>query len=166
MRDGLVRGFLPLLARLFIAAIFVQGALGKILGWQGQADYMARHGLRFVPALLGLALVIEAAGTVCIVVGFGARLAAAAMCVYLLAVSVLLHDFWTARDAAAAGMLQTHFFKNLGIAGGLLLLAVFGPGEWALRPRPKLNQAGVPRADGSRERTGARSEREARPPPR
>ena len=164
--DRMVRGLFPLLARLFMAGIFVQGALGKILGWQGQADYMARHGLRFVPLLLGVALAIEAVGTLCIVLGFCARIASAAMCVYLLAVSVLLHDFWAAQNPAAAGMLQTHFFKNLAIAGGLLLLAVYGPGEWALRPRAKVSAGGAPRADGSRETTAARSGGEARLPPR
>ena len=124
---------LALLARVFLAGIFVQGALGKILGWSGQADYMARHGLRFVPFLLGAALVVEAVGTLCLVLGVRARLAAFVMCLYLLAVSVLLHDFWA--GGASAGMNQTHFFKNLAICGGLLMVAAFGPGRWALRPR-------------------------------
>jgi putative oxidoreductase len=131
----LTRGLLPLLARIFLACIFVQGAFGKITGWQGQAEYMARHGLHFVPLLLGLALIIEGLGTLCLVTGVQARVAALLMCVYLLAVSVLLHDFWSA-PAASAGVQQTHFFKNLAICGGLLLVAAFGPGEWALQ-RPK-----------------------------
>jgi uncharacterized membrane protein YphA (DoxX/SURF4 family) len=29
-------------------------------------------------------------------------------------------------------MLQTHFMKNMGIAGGLLLLVAYGPGRWTL----------------------------------
>jgi len=61
--------------------------------------------------------------------------AAAVMFVYLVAVSVLLHDFWGA-PPAPVGMLQTEFMKNMGIAGGLLLLAVYGPGRWALTATP------------------------------
>lgn len=51
--------------------------------------------------------------------------------VYLVLVSVLLHDFWSA-PAASAGVLQTQFIKNMGIAGGLLLLGANGPGRWSL----------------------------------
>jgi uncharacterized membrane protein YphA (DoxX/SURF4 family) len=60
----------PLIARLFISAIFVQGALGKILGWSGQAAYMQSHPLsgQLIPAMLGIALVIEAAGVICLIV--------------------------------------------------------------------------------------------------
>ena len=62
--------------------------------------------------------------------------AAAVMFLYLVAVSVLLHAFWSA-PAASAGTLQTHFFKNMGIAGGLLLLAANGPGRWTLTLRSR-----------------------------
>ncbi|HEY2027743.1 MAG TPA: DoxX family protein [Myxococcales bacterium] len=127
-----MRGLFPFVARLMIAAIFVQGALGKIMGWNGQASYMRGHGLHFIPLLLGVALAIEALGTICLVVGFQTRIAAAIMCLYLLAVSVLLHDFWAAQNA---GMQQTHFLKNLAICGGLLMVAVFGGGEWSLDSR-------------------------------
>jgi uncharacterized membrane protein YphA (DoxX/SURF4 family) len=32
---------------------------------------------------------------------------------------------------AAAGT-ETQFFKNLGMMGGLLMIAIYGPGRWAL----------------------------------
>jgi putative oxidoreductase len=130
---GLLQGLLPLIARLFLAGIFVQGALGKILGWPGQAEYMAGHGMHFIQPLLAAALVIEALGALCLVLGVQARAAAAVMCAYLLVVSFMLHDFWAARDPALAGTLQTHFFKNLSICGGLLMVAAFGPGRWTIR---------------------------------
>jgi putative oxidoreductase len=50
---------------------------------------------------------------------------------YLLTLSVLLHAFWAA-PAARASMVQTEFLKNMAIAGGLLALAVSGPGRWSL----------------------------------
>jgi len=129
-------GLFPFAARVLISAIFVQGAMGKILGWSGQAAYMQSHGLPMVTPLLGMALGIEAAGVVCLLSGVGARAAAAVMFLYLVAVSVLLHAFWSA-PAASAGTLQTHFFKNMGIAGGLLLLAANGPGRWTLTLRSR-----------------------------
>lgn len=123
-----------LAARILIAAIFVQGAMGKAFGWESQAAYMRSHGIaHFVTPLLASALAIEAAGVVCLLLGFRARLAAAVMCGYLVVLSVLLHDFWAA-PAASAGMMQTHFLKNVAIAGGLLALAACGPGRWSVTP--------------------------------
>lgn len=126
-----MNALLPFVARVSISAIFVQGALGKIFGWSSQAAYMQSHGLPFVAPLLAAALVIESAGVLCLLTGFATRVAAAVMFVYLVTVSVLLHGFWAA-SPASAGMLQTEFMKNMGIAGGLLLLADRGPGLWTL----------------------------------
>ncbi|HET7785264.1 MAG TPA: DoxX family protein [Myxococcales bacterium] len=124
-----------MLARILICAIFVQGALGKIFGWSSQIAYMQGHGIGFTAPLLAAALVIESVGALCLLTGFAARPAAAVMFGYLVVLSVLLHPFWSA-SPASAGMLQTHFLKNMGIAGGLLLLAAFGPGRWKLPPDP------------------------------
>jgi len=122
----------PLISRLLICAIFVQGALGKILGWSGQASYMQSHQLpvQLIPAMLGIALVIEAGGVLCLLAGWQARAAAFVMFLYLAAVSVLLHNFWALHGAA--GGAQTQFLKNVGIMGGLLMIAAYGPGKWSL----------------------------------
>jgi putative oxidoreductase len=95
---------------------------------------MASHGMRFVGPLLGAALAIELLGSVCLITGWQARRAAAVMFVYLGIVSVTLHDFWN-RTGNAAGTNQTEFFKNLGIMGGLLMVAVYGPGLGAVGER-------------------------------
>ena len=131
----LLEGLLPLLARVALSAEFVIAALGKSFDWSGQAAYMSSHGMSMVAPLLGAALVIEAVGSICLVTGFKSREAAAIMCVYLGIVSVRLHDFWNL-SGMAAGMSETQFFKNLGMMGGLLMIAVYGPGRWAVGRRP------------------------------
>src|SRR6266705_1655278 len=132
--ENLSQGMLPFAARLLISAIFVQGALGKITGWTGQAEYMASHGMRFIPPLLAAALVIEVLGVVALLTGYQARAAAFAMFLYLGIVSVMLHNFW-ALSGMSAGANQTAFMKNLGIKGGLLMISAFGPGRWAIGAR-------------------------------
>jgi putative oxidoreductase len=49
-------------------------------------------------------------------------------------VSVRLHDFWN-QTGMAAGENETHFFKNIGMMGGLLMIAAYGPGLWAFGRR-------------------------------
>ncbi len=137
--DDRVRyGLFPLIARLLLVLEFLVALNGKISGWSGQAAYMAAHGMHFIGPLLGAALGIELLGSICLVTGYAARAAAATMFVYLSIVSVELHDFWN-KSGNSSGMYMTEFFKNMGIMGGLLLIAAYGPGDWALgggsRPR-------------------------------
>jgi uncharacterized membrane protein YphA (DoxX/SURF4 family) len=129
--DAIRTGLAPLVARLLIVAEFAVAVNGKISGWDGQAAYMTSHGMHFVTPLLAAALAIELVGSLCLVSGFGARPAAAVMFVYLGIVTVRLHNFWAMTGNAASGN-QTQFFKNLGIMGGLLMIASYGPGAWAL----------------------------------
>lgn len=129
--DWFTYGALPLLARFLIASEFVIAVNGKIFGWSGQAAYMAAAGMTMIGPLLGAALAIEAIGTLFVVTGFKARYAAAVMFVYLGIVSVRLHGFWHMTGMAAAGN-EGQFFKNLGMMGCLLMIAVYGPGRWAV----------------------------------
>jgi putative oxidoreductase len=76
-------------------------------------------------------MVIELAGSICLITGYQARVAAFVMFLYTTAVTVLFHNYWAASQAMA-GMQETHFRKNLAIMGGLLVLAYSGPGKWAL----------------------------------
>lgn len=124
-------GLLPFVARILLGAEFAIAANGKISGWDGEAAYMAAHGLHWTTPLLAMALVVELVGTLCLVTGLATRTAAAIMFVYLGIVSLSLHDFWR-MSGNAAGVNQTQFFKNLGMMGGLLLVSAYGPGRWAL----------------------------------
>jgi len=81
-----------------------------------------------IPLLLGAAMVIEVAGSICLVTGYQARIAAFAMFWYTTAVTVIFHNYWASIDMMAA-MQETHFRKNLAIMGGLLMLAYSGQGN-------------------------------------
>jgi putative oxidoreductase len=124
-------GAAPLVARWLLTAEFLVAVNGKIFGWSDQAAYMAAHHMTMIAPLLAAALVIEAVGAVCLISGVLARTAGAIMFVYLGIVSVRLHDFWN-QSAGMASMNSTQFFKNLGIMGGLLMIAIYGPGLWTL----------------------------------
>jgi len=129
--NKVLTGLAPFVARLLLVAEFAIAANGKIQGWTGQAAYMAAHGMRFIGPLLAAALAIEVVGSLCLVTGIRSREAAAAMFVYLAIVSLCLHDFWRMSGMAAATN-QTQFFKNLGMMGGLLMVAAYGPGRWVI----------------------------------
>ncbi len=124
----------PLVGRLMMTYIFVTSGIAKIFDWPGNVAYMNTRHLPIIPVLLAGALVIEVAGSVCLVTGYQARIAAFVMFWYTTAVTVIFHNYWAA-SGMMAGTEETHFRKNLAIMGGLLMLAYSGPGKWALGRR-------------------------------
>ena len=131
-------GFLPLVARLLVTPEFLVAVRGKTFDWSGQAAYMQSKGMTMIVPLLALALVIEAVGSVCLIVGYRARLAAAVMFVYLGVVSVRLHAFWN-QTGMSRDSTQATFFRNLGMMGCLLMISVYGPGLWSLDHRSAID---------------------------
>jgi putative oxidoreductase len=127
---ALQQGALPLVARILLCAIFIPAVIGKTFDWAGNVRYMASHGMPLVTPLLLAALAVEALGSLCVIIGWHARLAALVMAGYLVPVTVVFHNFWT-----HPGVQQTQFLKNAGIIGGLLMLAAFGPGTLSLDAR-------------------------------
>lgn len=119
------------LGRLLITYIFATSGLAKILDWSSNVSYMNTRHLPMIPVLLGIALVIEVVGSICLVTGLFARVAAFVMFLYLTSVTVLFHNYW-AFSGMAAGTQETHFRKNLAIMGGLLMIAAQGAGKWSL----------------------------------
>jgi putative oxidoreductase len=124
----------PLLGRLMISYIFATSGIAKVFSWSGNVAYMSTRHLPLIPVLLAAAMVVELAGSACLVTGYQARIAAFVMFLYTTAVTVLFHNYWASSDMMAA-MQETHFRKNLAIMGGLLMLAYSGPGKWALGRR-------------------------------
>src|SRR6266566_2740029 len=127
----------PLLGRMMMAYIFATSGIGKIFGWSGNVAYMSTRHLPLIPVLLAVAMVIEVAGSLCLVTGYQARIAAFVMFWYTTAVTLLFHNYGASSEVMAA-MQETHFRKNLAIMGGLLMLAYSGPGKWALGRRTDL----------------------------
>jgi putative oxidoreductase len=76
----------------------------------------------------------ELLGGVAILVGFKTRAVAWAFVIFLLLETGFVHPFWLLEGAARAAV-QAHFYKNLAIMGGFLLLAMMGGGRYSLDNR-------------------------------
>lgn len=122
---------IPFVGRLLIVYIFATSGLAKILDWSGNVQYMSTRHLPLIPVLLTIAMLIEIIGSISLVTGLYARVAAFVMFLYLAAVTVLFHNYW-AFSGMSTGVQETHFRKNLAIMGGLLMIAGQGPGRWVL----------------------------------
>ncbi|HKT29547.1 DoxX family protein [Dyella sp.] len=128
------RDVLLLIARILLMALFVIFGWDKFLNFSGTADYMEQVGLPFATLASLIALFMELVVGVAILLGFYTRPLAFALCLYTLITALIGHRFW----ALTGGLrLDTmiHFYKNMGIAGGLLLLCLTGPGKFSLDRR-------------------------------
>ncbi|MBI3550138.1 MAG: DoxX family protein [Elusimicrobia bacterium] len=117
---------LILVGRVFLAAVFLASAFGKITNFAGTTQYMAAHGVPLPVFLCGAAVAAEVLGGFCLVLGFQARWGAIALFIYMVPVTLVFH---------LAPEQRIQFLKNLAIMGGLLHLAGSGPGRISLDHR-------------------------------
>lgn len=129
--------------RILISAIFILSGLGKIFEWSQTAGYMESKGFPVVPLFQIGAIGVELAGGLSILLGFKARWGAVLLFLYLIPVSLVFHDFW-AYTGMERNMQMAHFFKNVAIMGGMLLLTAFGPGGYSVDSRVEERQAVAP----------------------
>ena len=120
-----------LLARILLVILFLKFGWAKLTDYSGTVGYMAQTGVPH-PALAALvAIAIEFFVSLAILVGIGTRPLAALMAVYTLATAFLAHHYWTMTGAVQYDN-AIHFYKNISIIGGFLLLYAMGPGKYAL----------------------------------
>ena len=123
----IINKFGPLLGRILLALIFLLSGIGKIGGFAGTAGYMASKGLPMVEVLLAITIVIEIGAALMLILGWKAKLGAAALFLWMIPVTILFHNFW-AMPADQQMIQQIMFMKNLGLMGGMLYIMAFGSG--------------------------------------
>lgn len=120
-----------LLGRLMLAYIFVMSGYGKIGGFAGNLKYMASKSVPMAEPLLVGAIIIELVGGLMLAVGWKARWAAWAIFLFIIPATLIFHAYWAVPPEQAFGQML-HFQKNLAIMGGMLYVALMGPGRLSL----------------------------------
>lgn len=115
---------LNLAARVLMSQIFLISGFGKVTGYAGTEQYMAKMG---VPgALLPLVILVELGGGLALLFGFKTRWVAAALAGFCVVSAFIFH-----MNLADQGQ-AINFMKNMAMAGGLLLFVRHGAGAPAL----------------------------------
>lgn len=119
-----LRDYAPLIARLFMAVLFLLAGVGKLGDVAGFTGYLTSGGL---PAFLAWpSILFEIAVGVLLLVGFQVRLTALAGAAFCVVSAVLYHNNF----ADQTQMIM--FLKNFAIAGGFLALFSNGAGKLAI----------------------------------
>jgi putative oxidoreductase len=119
---------LLLVGRILLAAVFLVAGARKLMGVAGTVGYFTKLGMPMADLMVWVAIVIEIGGALMLIAGWKARYAAWALAIFTLVAAFMAHRFWEISDAAQYGNQLNHFLKNFAIIGGMLMVAVFGPG--------------------------------------
>ena len=113
-----------LIGRIFLSALFLIEGFGKISMQENVIMYMEDYG---VPGVLFVpAIVLEILFPLLLIVGYKTKWAASVMALFTFTVAIIFHtDF-------SEGMQMIFFLKDLAIAGGFMIILVYGPGKISL----------------------------------
>ena len=121
------------LGRFFFSAIFLTALFNHFS--PQTIGFAAQQGVPLPSVLVPLSGVIAGAGAVSITLGYKARIGAWLLVLFLVPVTIMMHNFWAVADPMMAQMQLAMFMKNLSMLGGALLVAYFGAGPLSLDAR-------------------------------
>jgi putative oxidoreductase len=128
-RAASIRSTLELLSRLLLSLIFLLAAAHKISAPVATIALIEGRGLPAPTACYVMTVAIEVLGGLALLIGWQARLASVGLAVFTLLAGSLFHYHWSDPNDF------NHFLKNLAIIGGLMQIALNGPGGLSLASR-------------------------------
>lgn len=109
--------------RALLGIYFIIPGIMKITGFQGTAEYMAAHGMIFIPVFLVATIIIQIGGGALLAVGYRVQPVAFILAGLVLVISAVMHDFWNVEDGLQQAHETQNFIKNMAVMAGLLVLA-------------------------------------------
>ena len=95
-------------------------------------EYAAHHGVPFAGVLVPLSGVVAFVGGLSVLLGYQTRLGAWLLTLFLIPVTLVMHNFWAVSDASAFQVERALFLLNVALLGGALLIGYFGGGPLSL----------------------------------
>jgi putative oxidoreductase len=122
--QSLIERFGPLAGRMLLSAIYIISGINKASGFSGFAGTVDSLGVPLPTIAAGIVVVVEIFGGLALLLGYYARHAAAALAVFVLIATALVHLTEL-----------TALLKNLSLIGGLVYVIVYGVGAYSINDR-------------------------------
>ena len=113
-----------ILGRLLLSAIFLINGIGKIFNYEGTIQYMENFdipGYLIIPAIT-----VEILFPILLILGYYTKFSALVLSLFTLALAIIFHTDFSNQ------MQLMSFLKNIAIAGGFLIIFVYGPGKYSI----------------------------------
>ena len=113
-----------ILGRILLSAIFIINGIGKIFNYEGTIQYMENFD---VPSYLIIpAITVEILFPILLIIGYYTKFSALVLSLFTLVLAVIFHTDFSNQ------MQLMSFLKNIAIAGGFLIIFVYGPGKYSI----------------------------------
>jgi putative oxidoreductase len=94
--------------------------------------YAKGAGVPLASIAVPIAGILAILGGLSIILGYKAKVGAWFIVLFLIPVTLFMHNFWAVHDPMMHQMQMAHFFKNVAMLGAALMIAYFGSGPLSL----------------------------------
>ena len=122
--------YLSFASRQLFAMIFIIASAGHFNS--STIESAVQHGVPMAGLLVPLSGLIALAGGLSVLFGFHARLGGWLLVLFLVPVTVTMHNFWAMSDPVSFQIQLTLFIRNLLLLAGALWIACYGAGALSL----------------------------------
>jgi putative oxidoreductase len=122
-----------LAGRILFSAIFIMS--GFLHFSQAEIGYAAQAGVPMARLLVPASGLLALAGGLSILLGYRAKIGGWLLVLFLVPVTLMMHNFWAVKNPMMAQIQMAMFLKNVTIIGGALLISQFGTGALSLDAR-------------------------------
>jgi putative oxidoreductase len=116
--------------RLLFSLIFILSGIGHFSA--PMVEYAASQGVPMANILVPLSGILAILGGISVLSGYKAHYGALMLLVFLVPVTLMMHNFWDISDSMMRQNQMAHFMKNLALIGTTLIIFYFGAGPYSL----------------------------------
>jgi putative oxidoreductase len=127
------RNLLILIARISLSAVYLYSGVDKFVCWNDGLKFCIEHKMPRPNVVLAITAIIHVVCGLMVLLGFFAREGAVILLLFTAVATYWVHNP-IGRTGEDFRRETTISLEHLAIIGGLLLIAVTGPGTLALRP--------------------------------
>lgn len=123
--------FALLVGRVALATVFLVSGVHKAFWYQKAVEEFRDARVPLIQVLLPATIALHIVAPICLFLGIFVTESALLLAVFTVIVTVKVQHFWRMSGAERL-VISRVALANLGVAGGLLILAVAGPGAFAI----------------------------------
>ena len=114
---------LSLIGRIIFGGYFLISGLNHFLNLESMTGYAASKGVPMPNVAVIVSGLLLLVGGAMVLVGWKVQWGALLIILFLVPVTLMMHDFWAIEDSQEAQTQRANFMKNFGLVGASLMIA-------------------------------------------
>jgi putative oxidoreductase len=120
-----------LIGRISLSMVYLVSGVHKSIWYRNALGEFRNARVPFVDMTLPATIALHLIASICLILGVFVAESALILAVFTVIATIKVHHFWRMSGMQRL-IISRVALANLGVVGGLLILAAIGPGEWAL----------------------------------